>query len=201
MLIRTKVVVPIKGLVRSKRPIRDGDPDGPGGASRTAGALALGLALGLLAWPPLSAGHLDTAALEIRSAGSELRVELRGPAAVLVGFAHAPRSRQQRQTLDLAVQNLQTGDGLVRFNAGAGCRLEEAQIDGDHAPRGKGAAELGARYRFQCDRPAELSSAALGVFMGFPALLRAHVRYDLPGAAGEAVATPANPVVSFVPLR
>jgi hypothetical protein len=103
--------------------------------------------------------------------------------------------------LALAVQNLRTGDGLVRFNAQAGCRLEEAKIDGDPAPRGKAPGELGASYVFHCDRPTALGSAALGLFRGFPALARAHVRYEVDGVTGEAVATATNPVVSFVPLR
>jgi hypothetical protein len=147
-----------------------------------------------------SAGQ-DTATLKIEADGPRVRVDLRGPAAGLVGFEHAPRSAEQRETLKLAARNLKTGDGLVRFNTQAGCRLEEAQIDSDPAPKGKDPGDLGARYLFHCDRPEALGSAALGLFVGFPALARAHVHYRLAGAAGEAVSTPASPVVSFIPLR
>ena len=143
----------------------------------------------------------DTATLKIEADGPRVQVDLRGPAVGLVGFEHGPRTAEQRETLALAAQNLKTGDGLVRFNTQAGCRLEEAQIDSDPAPKGKASGELGARYLFHCDRPEALGSAALGLFAGFPALARAHVHYQLAGAAGEAVSTPANPVVSFIPLR
>lgn len=143
----------------------------------------------------------DTATLRFEADGPRVRVDLRGPAAGLVGFEHAPRTAEQRETLALAARNLKTGDGLVRFNTQAGCRLEEARVDSDPAPKGKSPGELGARYLFHCDRPEALGSAALGLFAGFPALARAHVHYQLAGAAGEAVSTPANPVVSFIPLR
>lgn len=143
----------------------------------------------------------DTATLKIKSEDTEVRVDLRAPAVGLVGFARGPRSAAERETLTLATENLETGDGLVRFNSQAGCWLKDAKIDSDPAPKGKSPGELGARYVFHCDQPKLLSSAALGLFMGFPALARAHVYYEVAGAAGEAVLTPANPVVSFVPLR
>lgn len=143
----------------------------------------------------------DTATIRMTADGSRVEVELRGPAAGLVGFAHTPRNAEQRQTLALAAQNLKTGDGLVRFSSQAGCRLEEVKVDADPAPKGTQPAELGARYLFHCDRPEALGSAALGLFIGFPALARAHVRYDMSGVSGEALLTPANPVVTFVPLR
>jgi hypothetical protein len=143
----------------------------------------------------------DTATLKVTSEGPQVHVDLRAPAVGLVGFAHGPRTADERETLSLAVENLKTGDGLVRFNSQAGCWLKDARVDSDPAPRDKSQGELGASYVFHCDQPKSLSSAALGLFMGFPALARAHVYYEVAGAAGAAVLTPANPVVSFVPLR
>ena len=143
----------------------------------------------------------DTATLKITSEGSQVRVDLRAPAVGLVGFARGPRTSAERETLSLATQNLETGDALVRFNSQAGCWLKDARVDSDPAPKGKSPGELGASYVFHCDQPKLLGSAALGLFMGFPALARAHVYYEVAGAAGEAVLTPTNPVVSFVPLR
>lgn len=143
----------------------------------------------------------DTAKLKITSEGAQVRVDLRAPAVGLVGFARGPRTSAEHETLSLATQNLETGDALVRFNSQAGCWLKDARVDSDPAPKGKSPGELGASYVFHCDQPKLLSSAALGLFMGFPALARAHVYYEVAGAAGEAVLTPTNPVVSFVPLR
>lgn len=157
------------------------------------------LALGLIATS--GARGQDTATLNITSDGPQIRVDLRGPAVALIGFEHAPRTAEQRETLALAVHNLRAGDGLIRFNAQAGCRLEETGIDEDPAPNGESPGELGARYRFHCGGAQAPASAALGLFMGFPALVRAHVRYEVAGAAGEAILTPGNPVVTFVPFR
>lgn len=155
----------------------------------------------LIAAGSVAAAGADTATLSIRGDGPRIEVDLRGPAAGLVGFEHSPLTEEERRTLDLAAQNLKTGDGLVRFSTQAGCRLEEARVDADPAPRGKDPGELGASYLFHCDRPEALGSAALGLFMGFPALVRAHVHYEMAGISGEAVLTPTNPVVTFIPLR
>ncbi len=161
----------------------------------------IGLASLIILYASAWAGESGTATLSINGKGAEVQVELAGPAASLVGFERAPRWAAERETLALAAENLKTGDGLVRFSTPAGCRLEQAKIDADPAPKGKGPADLGASYRFHCDRPEALDSAALGLFMGFPALARVHVRYDLSGVRGEAAATPSNPVVSFIPLQ
>ena len=152
-------------------------------------------------WALSRAASPGSATLSIEGKGAEIQVQLSGPAASLVGFEGAPRTAEERETLALAEENLKTGDGLVRFSTNAGCRLEQATIDADPAPKGKGPADLGASYRFHCDRPEALDSAALGLFMGFPALARVLVHYDLSGIRGEAAATPGNPVVSFVPLQ
>ncbi len=162
-------------------------------------ALIVPLAVG--PWGPAPAADAGTATLSIKGTGPEVQVGLSGPAASLVGFEHAPRTDEERETLALAAENLKTGDALVRFNTQAGCLLEQATLDADPVPQGKEAADLGASYRFHCDRPQSLASAALGIFMGFPVLARVHVRYELPGVRGETLATPDNPVITFVPLQ
>ena len=174
-------------------------------AARAAVALAAALIAAQLG---LGAARADssTATLAIRAQGKSVDVELRGPAAYLVGFERAPRTAEERATLELAVENLRSGDALVRFNPEASCRLEQSRVDADPAPKAKATAdaapgELGASWGFVCDFPDRLDSAALGLFVGFPGLARTHVRYELGPIRGEAVLTPANPVVTFVPLQ
>lgn len=141
-----------------------------------------------------------TAELRVLAGPDAVRVELQAPAATLLGFEGKPRTPEQRATLALAAENLKTGDGLVRFNTQAYCRLEDARIDADpKAAKGRGA-DLGASYRFVCDQPQALTSAAVAIFMGFPAVERVRVRYSTAAGQGEALLTPRNPVVSFVPL-
>ena len=162
-----------------------------------AGALAV-----LVTAPPTHGGTpaAGTAILSIRADGGTIRVDLSAPALTLVGFTGSPGNAAQRQDLELAADNLKTGDAVLRFNPQAQCVLEAAKVDADPRER-NGAADLGATYRFGCALPGSLTSVALGLFVGFPALLRIHVRYATALGKGAAVLTPANPTVTFVPLQ
>ena len=156
-----------------------------------------------LTLPLLSRGAVPpdgTANLSIRVEAGTVQVELSASALTLVGFTGAPADTAQRGDLKLAAENLRRGDALVRFNPQAGCGLETARVDA--GPGGKANdAEMGASYRFGCTFPGSLNSAALGIFLGFPALRRIHVHYATPQGQGAAVLTPGNPVVTFVPLQ
>lgn len=139
--------------------------------------------------------------MHLTAAGAEVQVALVAPAATLTGFAHAPRTDDERATLRLARENLRIGDGMIRFNTTADCRLVEARTDFVEERQTQGLrAALTAHYRFRCERPERLDSAALGLFMGFPALERALIWYALQDVRGGAELTPGNPVVTFVPL-
>lgn len=141
-----------------------------------------------------------TARLSFRTEGPIVRVEFSAPALTMVGFTGTPENPAQREDLQFAAENLRAGNALVRFNAEAHCVLEASNVDAD--PRvHKGSADLGASYRFGCTLPSLLRSAALGLFVGFPALERVHVQYATAQGQGAAVLTPGNPVVTFVPLQ
>ena len=161
-------------------------------------ACALGLSTPLLAAgavPPVG-----TAELRIRAEGATVRVELSAAAETLVGFTGTPGTAAQQQDLKVAGENLKHGEALVRFNPQASCLLEEAKVDADPRER-DGEAGMGASYRFNCVFPKMLNSAALGLFIGFPALQRVHVHYTTAQGQGAAVLTLGNPVVTFVPLQ
>lgn len=153
-------------------------------------------------------GHLNVAA-----EGSSVLVELTAAAAGLIGFEHTPRTDAERETFNLAKENLMAGDAMIRFNTEAGCRLETAEVDAGFAEAGHGHghdettgkggeahADFHVTYRFACDRPDELGSAALGLFAGFPALERVLVQYITAEGQGGAELTPRQPVMTFVPL-
>lgn len=151
--------------------------------------------------------------LTLTMKGPEIQVELVSPAATLVGFEHAPRSQGEREALGLARENLKAGDAMIRFNTNAACRLIQTKVESD-LPVGPDTAvqppspnhdahaqaNISARYRFQCDHPRALESAALGLFVGFPALERVLVHYATGEGEGAAELTKGNPVVSFVPF-
>lgn len=162
--------------------------------------LALCLGMGL----PLTAGAgvppVGTVDLSIRAEGRTVQVELSAAAPTLVGFSGPPVDADQKETLNIAQENLTHGEVLVRFNPQASCLLEEAKVDADPRER-NGEADMGANYRFNCTFPQSFKSAALGLFVGFPAVQRAHVRYTTAQGQGAAELTPGNPVVNFVPLQ
>jgi hypothetical protein len=141
--------------------------------------------------------------LVISGEGGSVEVALAVRAASLVGFEGSPASDAQRRALAVTRGNLKTGDALVRFSTRAACRLSHAEVDMDTGRESddRAARLFSASYRFDCDRPELLDSAALGLFVAFPALQRVFVRYDLDGIRGEAELNRSRPVVSFVPLR
>ncbi len=136
--------------------------------------------------------------------GSMVQIRFQAPAMTLVGFDQTPRSASERASLRLAVENLTAGDGLIRFNTRAGCSLADADVKsgfGDDGNRVDGHREMSAQYRFVCDNPDQIASAAVGLFVGFPALQRVFVAYEIPQGKGRAELTRSRPVVSFVPLE
>jgi hypothetical protein len=149
--------------------------------------------------------------LNLAAEDTKILVELTSPAASLIGFERAPRTDDERATLALAKQNLMAGDAMIRFNTEAGCRLENAEIDAEFADAGHSHdhdthngetahADFHVSYAFDCERPDELGSAALGLFVGFPALERVLVQYVTADGQGGAELTRSQAVVSFVPL-
>ena len=142
------------------------------------------------------------ARVAIFAEGQTVLVHVVAPAVSLVGFAHQPRNARERATMRLATDNLHTGDGLIRFNTLARCRLAKADVDaGLDIQDAQGHPEMSASYRFVCAQPDKLDSAALGLFVGFPVLNLVLVQYFLPGCKGEAELTRSQPVVSFIPLE
>jgi len=142
------------------------------------------------------------ARVAIFAEGQTVLVHVVAPAVSLLGFAHQPRNPRERDTMRLASDNLRTGDGLIRFNTLARCRLAKADVDTDlDIHDAEGHPEMSASYRFVCAQPDKLDSAALGLFVGFPVLDLALVEYSLPGCKGEAGLTRSQPVVSFIPLE
>ena len=164
--------------------------------------LALGMCLGMYLPLLASAGvpAVGTVDTSIRADGKIVQVELSAAAPTLVGFSGSPVDADQRETLNIAKENLTHGEVLVRFNPQASCLLEDAKVDADPRER-NGVADLGASYRFNCTFPQSFKSAALGLFVGFPAVQRAHVRYTTAQGQGAAELTPGNPVVNFIPLQ
>lgn len=68
------------------------------------------------------------AALNLALEGDEVHIEFESPAANVVGFEHAPSSKEDHAALSKAVATLKKGDQLFVFNKAAGCSLEKAMV-------------------------------------------------------------------------
>lgn len=69
------------------------------------------------------------AALDVALEGATLELELRTPAANLLGFEHSPRSAEERQRLGRLQEQLGRPQALFALPASADCRLTEQQLD------------------------------------------------------------------------
>ncbi len=69
------------------------------------------------------------AALNVAVEGDEVHMELRSPAANMVGFEHPPASAAEHEAVRRAVHRLGDGEALFRLPAPAGCRLEDTRVD------------------------------------------------------------------------
>lgn len=159
------------------------------------------------------------AALNLALEGKEVHVELDSPAANIVGFEHAPSSEADHAALDKAAATLKEGARLFRFNAEAGCRMEEAKITsalldeehgehaGEHAEehghdehaehKGETHSDIDAAYHFECDQPDKLTQLTVELFAAFPGMEELNVQYVIDSKQGAAELTPAAHVVKF----
>jgi hypothetical protein len=164
------------------------------------------------------------ATLNLALEGREVHVEFDSPAANIVGFEHAPSSKADHAKLDKAISMLKDGDRLFRFNATAGCKLEEASVasglldaeghehagdhdhenkDGhahdkhDHEHEGETHADIEAAYHFECRRPDKLTQLTVEIFEAFPGTGMLKVQYVIENKQGAAELTPAAHVIRF----
>lgn len=167
------------------------------------------------------------AALNLALEGQEVHLELDSPAANIVGFEHTPSSEADHAALDKAIGTLKDGDRLFRFNADAGCRLEEAAVttalldeehkghadehdhekhDGHdhdehdheaHEREGETHSDIEAAYHFECDRPGKLAQLTVELFAAFPGTEKLNVQYVTESKQGAVELTPADHVVKF----
>lgn len=127
------------------------------------------------------------ATLDVALEGATLELELRSPAANLLGFEHAPRSVEERQRLDSLQEQLGRPLALFTLPAAADCRLTAQQLDSPllaatdpahvHDDHRGSHSDISVHYRFACRAPAALDSLdAAPLFRAFPATTRLQVQ-------------------------
>ncbi len=129
--------------------------------------------------------------LNVALDGNDLILELRSPAANIVGFEHAPENEQQTQEVHEAIELLKEGEKLFALTAKAQCSLHEAHVDNDmvkghheeheahhqehedsHSEKdhadGSDHSEFEATYHFECGDPDSLKAIDVRLFSHFP---------------------------------
>lgn len=71
------------------------------------------------------------AEMDIAALAGELEIALRSPAVNIVGFEHEPRTEEQRQRMQDALEALRDGAALFAFGETA-CTLRDAEVSHDH---------------------------------------------------------------------
>jgi hypothetical protein len=166
----------------------------------------LGGVLLLLAAPMVTAEsverHLEShehgkASMNVVLQGEILEVEIKTPAANILGFEHEPATDQQRQALAVAAAHLEKAEDLMLFSEGADCRLASAEVKSallsrfeheskhDHESEHEHESdEEGHRshsdfelsYQFRCQKPEVLSGFSLELFQTYPLMKQLNVQ-------------------------
>ena len=140
--------------------------------------------------------------------GNVLEIELESPAHDIVGFERMPKTEKQRAAVKSALAALKDGAALFRFSPGAGCALQEAEIEtplaeAAHEEESHGHAEddehseFHAHYRFRCAQPDRLKRVEVLLFGSFPEMREIELGAILPGGQRAATLTPRSNRVDF----
>ena len=132
--------------------------------------------------------------------GNVVEIEFESPAHDIVGFESMPKTAKQRAAVEAAVAALKKGEALFRLSPGAGCKLEEAEVETplaetDSKDEHKHAeeeehSEFHAHYRFNCAQPARLKGVEVRLFDTFRTMREVDVSAILPGGQRAASLKP-----------
>lgn len=116
--------------------------------------------------------------LNIAIEGGRVTMELEAPAADIVGFEDAARTKKQKLAVEKAKGQLAAPLSVFVLPAGAGCKAGEAkiEIEGSADDRAKGTpskddhghSEFRVQYALECASPAGLVSIDFAYFKLFP---------------------------------
>ena len=106
--------------------------------------LAIGLAVLMISISPVQAGqhrHHDAhkhgiAELNVAIEGSSVYIEFTSPAANIVGFEHHPRTGDQQQAVEEALNSLKKGETLFILSETSGSQLVTSSVQTDIAENG-----------------------------------------------------------------
>jgi hypothetical protein len=125
--------------------------------------------------------------LGIAVQGATVSIQLESPLDNLLGFEHRPRTPAERQAAKALLKQMQSAQGLFRFDTAAQCSLTRSEVESEVLNENKAAAasddqgtesehaDLDASFEFTCREPARLTSAVIGLFETFSRIRRIEI--------------------------
>ena len=134
------------------------------------------LSLAFLASPARASGEPHEhgrATLNMAVEGDELELEFEIPGADSVGFEHHAETAEDKAAVKRAMETLSDASTLVVLPAGAGCAIEEVEVEAEGFEEHKGHGGHGgfhAHYHFECASIGKLETVEVRALKTFPAL-------------------------------
>jgi hypothetical protein len=157
------------------------------------------------------------AKLNIVFEGPELLIELKSPSYNLVGFEHAPKTKNQLELVENTISLLKNFKNVADTSTEANCKIADASVstsmrgihedehhedehheDEHHEDEHQHSAkeihsEFSATYSLRCDKPENLKSIQLELFSTFELMEEIAVQMIIQGKQGFAELNPDNP--------
>jgi len=157
------------------------------------------------------------AKLNIVFEGPELLIELKSPSYNLVGFEHAPKTKNQLELVENTISLLKNFKNVADTSSEANCKIADASVstsmrgihedehhedehheDEHHEDEHQHSAkeihsEFSATYSLRCDKPENLKSIQLELFSTFELMEEIAVQMIIQGKQGFAELNPDNP--------
>ncbi len=157
------------------------------------------------------------AKLNIVFEGPELLIELKSPSYNLVGFEHAPKTKNQLELVENTISLLKNFKNVADTSSEANCKIADASVstsmrgihedehhedehheDEHHEDEHQHSAkeihsEFSATYSLICNKPENLKSIQLELFSTFELMEEIAVQMIIQGKQGFAELNPDNP--------
>ncbi|MCW9032593.1 MAG: DUF2796 domain-containing protein [Alphaproteobacteria bacterium] len=159
--------------------------------------------------------------LNIAFEGQEIEIELKAPAADIVGFEHEPKTEKEKSQVTKAIQKLTQASIMFTFPMAAKCQLEKVEIESalqteesttghkEHEHNGHDKHEhnehdkvevhsdFEVHYRFMCGAPKLVTYLDVLFFKEFKSAHELDVQYITPKGQGMRELTPTQYRLNF----
>jgi hypothetical protein len=151
------------------------------------------------------------AQLSIAIEGHQILIELESPADNILGFEHAPNTKEQKILLSDSLKILETYTNLITFDA-VNCKQIGADVNSpfdkhhdnahdkhhDHADSNHdGHSEFHLSYSLECEKPVTISKAKITAFAYFKGFKKIQANWVTTTGQGSQIVSPKNPMLEI----